>query len=311
MQRAYFNILGMNLDVSLSGSNSLLELLRHAFGFYEVVAPTDAATKLGLTETDQGWRVRVDEREDTFAFDDEWPRLDDLVKLLVVRFHHGKRLFVHSSSVERDGAVSVFVGATTSGKTTIAAALGARGWKIVSDDLTPIEPESAATVPFRTAPNIRAFTKDILLGDVSSVLFDPANMDTKQLRVSHIYFLNQESPDTVRRGYICRDMRKSLGVWSRMRTICELGDFVDPPCGSTSLVVRNPEYFDREPVLEPISSAHASRCFMKHLCVPNERVRDLLPRVTGFIGRTSCFSLHLGELESTLALLEKDQQMVK
>jgi HprK-related kinase A len=55
-------------------------------------------------------------------------------------------LAVHAAVVERGGCAMILPGLPGSGKSTLAAALAYRGWRLLSDELTLIEPETGQVV---------------------------------------------------------------------------------------------------------------------------------------------------------------------
>jgi HprK-related kinase A len=55
-------------------------------------------------------------------------------------------LGIHSAALERDGRALIIPGPPGSGKSTLGAALAHRGWRLLSDELALIEPETGALI---------------------------------------------------------------------------------------------------------------------------------------------------------------------
>jgi HprK-related kinase A len=61
--------------------------------------------------------------------------------------HCQQYLIVHGAVVERDGRAMILPAPPGSGKSTLCAALVARGWRLLSDELTLIDPDTGRLVP--------------------------------------------------------------------------------------------------------------------------------------------------------------------
>jgi hypothetical protein len=86
--------------------------------------------------------------------------------------HQRGLLTLHASVVARSGAAVAFLGKNGWGKSTIAAALHAKGYELVSDDLAAIavEPRGAATV-FAGFPQVKLWPEAVsLLGETPARL---------------------------------------------------------------------------------------------------------------------------------------------
>jgi HprK-related kinase A len=84
--------------------------------------------------------------------------------------HH--YLILHAAVVARDDRALILPAPPGSGKSTLCAALVARGWRLLSDELTIIEPETGRVVPLprpislknRSIDTIRQFWSDASIG---------------------------------------------------------------------------------------------------------------------------------------------------
>jgi len=93
-------------------------------------------------------RLYVDGRS-PFAplpFDQAFPMLEWGLNWCVSAHCH-QYLIIHAAVVERSGRALILPAPPGSGKSTLTAALVHRGWRLLSDELTLIEPESCRVVP--------------------------------------------------------------------------------------------------------------------------------------------------------------------
>ncbi len=82
------------------------------------------------------------------------PHVEATINLLIARYLPDY-LQIHASVVCRDGAAVVFPGKPGAGKTTLAAALLARGWSYATDEFALIEPRTRLLVPYPKALSIK------------------------------------------------------------------------------------------------------------------------------------------------------------
>jgi hypothetical protein len=88
-----------------------------------------------------GNEVRVDLAADAPAADVSTYLLGSVFGALC---HQNGLLPLHASAVERNGAVTAFLGESGAGKSTLAACLKERGYRIVSDDICVLAPQGEA-----------------------------------------------------------------------------------------------------------------------------------------------------------------------
>ncbi len=82
------------------------------------------------------------------------PHVEATINLLIARYLPDY-LQIHASVVCRDGAAVVFPGKPGAGKTTLAAALLARGWSYSTDEFALIEPRTHLLFPYPKALSIK------------------------------------------------------------------------------------------------------------------------------------------------------------
>lgn len=82
-----------------------------------------------------------------------------------------------------------------SGKSTLCTALALRGWRLLSDELTLIEPQSLAAHALARPINLKNASIDLIRAFEPSAVWGPEVYDTVKGRVTHL----QPPPDSVDR----------------------------------------------------------------------------------------------------------------
>ncbi|MET0361280.1 MAG: HprK-related kinase A [Sphingobium sp.] len=59
-----------------------------------------------------------------------------------------RHLLLHAATVEKDGRAIILSGESGSGKSTMAALLGERGWRLMGDEFALVDPHSGLLLPF-------------------------------------------------------------------------------------------------------------------------------------------------------------------
>ncbi|HET6568583.1 MAG TPA: hypothetical protein VFG50_11515 [Rhodothermales bacterium] len=71
---------------------------------------------------------------------------------------HRELLWLHAGAVAHNGRAMMLVGRFGAGKSTFTTALAARNWRYLSDDVAPVDVETARVLPFPTMPMVRVPT---------------------------------------------------------------------------------------------------------------------------------------------------------
>jgi hypothetical protein len=71
-------------------------------------------------------------------------------------------LWLHAAAVERNGAALLISGISGQGKSTLSTKLCERGWRILSDDISPTSMEHELVFPFPQMPRRRLFPGSIV-----------------------------------------------------------------------------------------------------------------------------------------------------
>lgn len=119
-------------------------------------------------------------------------------------------LVLHGSGVARDGQAVGFVGDSGWGKSTLAAALVERGWRLLTDDLLVVDGLVGAGVPTAvpTHPSMRLSAEAVDRVDAGAAAHGPAHALTDKVRVDqagafsdrraplrHVFVLGPEPSD--------------------------------------------------------------------------------------------------------------------
>lgn len=84
-----------------------------------------------------------------------------------------RHLLIHAAVVERDGLALVLPGRSGAGKTTLAALLATRGWRLFSDEFAVIEPQTGRCVPMPRALSLKNEGIEVVRGAFADARFAP------------------------------------------------------------------------------------------------------------------------------------------
>ena len=100
--------------------------------------------------------------------------------------HCHQHLILHAAVLERGGRALVMPAPSSSGKSTLCAALLFRGWRLLSDELAVIEPETGMLIPLPRPVSLKNASIEVIqrfAGD--AVRFGSIVRDTSKGRVGH------------------------------------------------------------------------------------------------------------------------------
>lgn len=128
-------------------------------------------------------------------------RLFILGPALAVLLHQRGRLVLHASAVAVDGGAVVFLGGPGWGKSTLAAALFARGHGILADDVTAVDADASSPTVFPGFPQLKLWPEAAAaLGDGPETLPRIHPMLEKRARPAGRGF--PEAPLPLKRIYV-------------------------------------------------------------------------------------------------------------
>lgn len=104
-------------------------------------------------------------------------------------------LIIHGAVLESQGKALIMPAPSGSGKSTLCAALMCRGWRLLSDELILIDPDSGNIHPLGRPVSLKNRSIDILRGFAPDALISDPIHDTAKGTVAHM----KPSPDSVKR----------------------------------------------------------------------------------------------------------------
>jgi HprK-related kinase A len=103
-----------------------------------------------------------------------------------VSLHANEYLKLHAGTVSRGDAAIVMPGVPGSGKSTLCAALGLSGWRVLSDEHAMILPDTPRVVPLCRPVSLKNESIDVIRSFSSSAVFGPTSLETHKGRVAHM-----------------------------------------------------------------------------------------------------------------------------
>jgi HprK-related kinase A len=113
-----------------------------------------------------------------------------------VSSHCHQYLIVHAAVLERSGGALLLPGPPGAGKSTCCAGLVSRGWRLLSDELTLLDPASAAVAPLPRPVSLKNASIDIVRHFLPAAVLSPTVRDTLKGSVAHL----KPPTDSVRRA---------------------------------------------------------------------------------------------------------------
>jgi HprK-related kinase A len=93
---------------------------------------------------------------------------------------------LHAASLERNGHVVILPAPPGSGKSTLCAALALRGWRLLSDELTLIRPQSLEASALARPINLKNASIDLIRQFEPTSVWGPVAYDTAKGVVTHL-----------------------------------------------------------------------------------------------------------------------------
>lgn len=103
-----------------------------------------------------------------------------------VAMHMHRCVLIHAAVVERNGFALILPAPPGSGKSTLCAALAARGWRLLSDELAMITPDTLELIPFPRPISLKNQSIDIMRAYAGLEHIGPVFSDTHKGDVAHM-----------------------------------------------------------------------------------------------------------------------------
>lgn len=95
-------------------------------------------------------------------------------------------LTIHAACLERQGRAVILPAPPGSGKSTLCAALALRGWRLLSDELTLLDPISGLVWGLARPINLKNASIDVIKAFEPGAEWGPTTYDTHKGRVTHL-----------------------------------------------------------------------------------------------------------------------------
>lgn len=294
MMRGYIvRKFGVEIAVE-TNSGEVLDFLRENLVSDTLANEVIRRRRISILQDDEGVSIGLDGGECRLSFPWIWPSIIESLVMLIER-ERSEYFYVHASGVRINESVIMFVGGSTAGKTTLARALHARGYPLVSDDVVPIH---------RTRGGAATFVKNWKLREYSSVLARSEKWNSPQFdhseeeyKVSTIFFLSHDDSDRqlVRR----RDIASQITEWRALYNLVHSEESKLPADWAPVLLCRDHRSFSTTSI-EAIDGARALLSLARHTRASEASTgKNLLSFSTLIAGAKTCI-LRPGPLEGTI-----------
>jgi HprK-related kinase A len=113
-----------------------------------------------------------------------------------ISMHMHRFLMIHAAVVERGGRALILPAPPGSGKSTLSAGLVWRGWRLLSDELTLIDPATGQVTPVPRPVSLKNASIDVIRQFAPQARFGPVVHETMKGSVGHF----SPPPGAVERG---------------------------------------------------------------------------------------------------------------
>ena len=100
--------------------------------------------------------------------------------------HANQSLLIHAGAVEKGGRVAILPAPPGSGKSTLTAGLIHRGWRLMSDEITMVDPGSGEIHALARPVSLKEGSIDVIRGFEREARFGPVFADTRKGTVCHM-----------------------------------------------------------------------------------------------------------------------------
>lgn len=245
-----------------------------------------------VTRSAQGFRVVLNGCTTELSHGNTPLDFDTFIPIILAHLRP-KRFFLHASCVERCGGGVVFIGASTSGKTTLSQWLAKRhGMTLLADDVVSLDVTRQMVYPCPTTPNLRPFTR-ARIGSISvpPPTSDAVNPARDVLSVTHLFMLQPIGGNAV-------SVQPSRN-WSRIYALCRGAEDETFELPSSSTRIHMPRDFVGKPELSSASYIESIRCLYRYSFPPYVPLKESLPILMRFFEKVRAVRLVPGRLEDT------------
>ena len=191
-----------------------------------------------------------------------------------VSMHLHRFLIVHAAAVERGGRALILPAPPGSGKSTLCAGLVWRGWRLLSDELTLIDPSTGRITPVSRPVSLKNASIDVIRQFAPQATFGPVVHETVKGSVGHF----SPPPGTVERSH-----ETALPAW----------------------VVLPKFTAGAETALSPLSKGKALMALANNAFNYHVHGASGFRTLTELVGASHCFEFSYSKLEEAVELFAK------
>jgi HprK-related kinase A len=103
-----------------------------------------------------------------------------------VSLHANEYLKLHAAAVARNGRAIILPGVPGAGKSTLCAALGLTGWRVLSDEHALVMPGTAEVMPLCRPVSLKNQSIEVIRSFDPGAIFGPVSQDTHKGTVAHM-----------------------------------------------------------------------------------------------------------------------------
>jgi hypothetical protein len=103
-----------------------------------------------------------------------------------VSLHTNEYLKLHAGAVSRADFAVIMPGLPGAGKSTLCAALGLSGWRVLSDEHAMIPPNTTEVIPLSRPVSLKNESIDVIKSFSSAAIFGPVSKETHKGVVAHM-----------------------------------------------------------------------------------------------------------------------------
>lgn len=188
--------------------------------------------------------------------------------------HCHQYLTLHAAVLERNGRALILPAPPGSGKSTLCAALATRGWRLLSDELTLIDPASGRVQPLPRPVSLKNQSIDVIRAFAPDAVFNPPVFDTIKGTVAHM-----RAPANALR----RSDERALPGWIVL-----------------------PQYIADSPArLSPLSRARGLMALIQNAFNFEQHGRRGFELLGNVVAASTCHSFSYGNLDEAIAVFER------
>jgi hypothetical protein len=154
-------------------------------------------------------------------------------------------LWLHAGAAEKNGEAVMIAGPSGSGKSTLVTHLSGQGWRLLSDDVSPVRTDALQIIPFPQTPSRRIFPGKVVerseLGAVNreTVTLTEAQVADAPCRIAAVVFPQFDAES----GSRMSPMSPGEGALELLKYVRNFGDHLGGAVEHAATLARNVRMF--------------------------------------------------------------------